>query len=112
MTNPPKWFTDACASYDSDEEDALDIVYNNLDLMLTQSRWGEVNELMRHASVYASTIPMDLLFSIITLTDHGRHFLSLDLRYALYQSTKRVAEESGELEEGLFRGFTFSKPLS
>ena len=112
MTTPPKWFTDACASYDSDEEAALDIVYDNLDAWLRDNSHTDVNALMAYAAKEASNIPTDLLFGIITLTDHGRHLLSLDIRYALYEATKRVVEERDEMEEGVFRGFTFSKPLS
>lgn len=110
MTRPPSWFSKARASYDSDEEAALYIVYDNLDMWLTDERHEDIDALMTYAAEEASGIPTDLLFGIITMTDHGRNSLSLEYRYSLYQATKRVVEERGEMEEGLFRGFTIPEP--
>ena len=86
-----------------DLDRAIDIVYNNLDEMLTNGRFGEVDELLHYCAENCQSIPSELLLAILTLTSHAPSD-SFSNRRLLVETTREILKTRGEWEPDALKG--------
>ncbi len=97
------WLREAIELHPFDAEKAIDIIYDNLNKVLTAGQFSEIEELLPHWTRQANALPTDILLAILTMTAHAP-LNSLSNRRALVDATRTVLKARGEFDHDILKG--------